>query len=108
MQIARPALETQIEKEERQMCDHSDTLDCAGRTVSKLSEWNIETDKLLIDTEEENCSTRRNLSQYHPIHYKFHMDCPEIDPRPPLWGSVNKSPEAWQSLALEMRSVSWN
>jgi hypothetical protein len=80
------------------------TLSTAQFVVSKLNEWNMDADWLLV--EEENHSTRRNLSQYQPIHPKFHMDCPGIDPRPPLWDSMNKSSEAWQSLAFEMRSVS--
>jgi len=44
MKIACPAVETQFEREEGQKCDRSETVICADRTVSKLSEWNIDAD----------------------------------------------------------------
>jgi hypothetical protein len=45
------------------VCDYSDTVNCAVRTLSKLGERSMDADYFLIDTEEENRSTRRNLSQ---------------------------------------------
>jgi hypothetical protein len=61
----------------------------------------------------------KNLSQCQFVHHKFHVDCPGIEPGPPLWqagewppvprhgltcncvsycGQHNKHPKTWNSL----------
>jgi hypothetical protein len=40
-------------------------------------------------------NSEKNLSQYHFVHHKFHMDWPGIEPGPPRWEAGEYPPEPW-------------
>jgi hypothetical protein len=43
-----------------------------------------------------------NLSQYHFVHHKSHIDCPGHEPWPPRWEAGDNSPEPWHGLDHKM------